>query len=115
MILFQKLRDLEAKATQGEWKAEYDSTYPDDVRMCGIYVGKYKHDRIIETDHGYYPPKQPDADFIVEARNALPKLLAVIDVYEMAMEQVEDCCPNSGEIAAICDETLKRVQELAGE
>jgi len=109
--LFQKLRDLEAKATPGPWKIEL-GTLGEEERVYGIYSGKYSFDRIIETDTGFYPPRRPDADLIVEYRNAIPKLLAVIDVYEMAMEQVEDCCPNNGEIAAICAETLKRVEEL---
>lgn len=52
---------------------------------------------------------------VIEVRQKLPKILEALDVYEMAMEQVEDCCPNSGEIAAICAETLKRVEELARE
>jgi len=107
--LFQKLRKLEAKATPGFWstKLEHDDTV---MELVGPYT----------TAEGCSGPStefnnHDDARLICEMRNALPKLLAVIDLYEMAMEQVEDCCPNNGEIEAICAETLNRVEELAGE
>lgn len=114
MILFKKLRDLEAKATPGPWKIEL-GTLGEEERVYGIYSGKYSFDKIIETDTGYYPPRRPDADLIVEYRNALPKLLSVIDVLIDALEAVENNPSRSCACWTLTGEALKRVEELAGE
>jgi len=84
MKLIDRLKELEANATMAPWDAEHR------------YVGCEKNERNIETLQaavncglGGYIQQSPDPDrgqlnaldlaFIVEMRNALPKLLAVVE------------------------------------
>lgn len=54
------------KYTPGPWKVEYEQIHYKGV-VSGIYAGKT---RIVETDLGFYPPSQGDAERIVACVNA---------------------------------------------
>lgn len=112
--LFQKLRDLEAKATPGPWKIEL-GTLGEEERVYGIYSGKYSFDKIIETDTGFYPPRRPDADLIVEYRNAIPKLLEALDVMQEVLEMYAKRDAVGAHEPWSAQEALTEARELAGE
>ena len=81
MNTLKRLRELEAAATPGPWDIRTpnsdsygDATYkvfPPDGDDWSYFM----------CDEGYYntAPRKPDAEFMVAIRNALPKLLAVVE------------------------------------
>lgn len=92
MTTFSRLRELDKNAVGAPWHLEMGA-YGDADRVYGIYTGKYRHDRIVETDTGVYPPRKPEAQLIVEMRNALPKIFEVLDLYEEALKEI---CAGTG-------------------
>ena len=99
---FQRLRELEAKATPGFWstKLEYNDTV---MELVGPYT----------TAEGCSGPStefnnHDDARLICEMRNQLPKLLAVIDVMQEALE-------NYTGAGTTARDALTKARELAGE
>lgn len=84
--LFQKLRELEAKATPEPWT----------WRIPGYIANKYIDDGfVVDQDGGL---DDTNAAFITEARNTIPKLLQVIDLYEEALRQYEnDLVPDNSD------------------
>lgn len=66
MNLFEKLKQLEAEATPGEWS----------VHSCGHIEATCRGGFVDATMN---PRRYADAKLMVEMRNSLPKLLAVVE------------------------------------
>lgn len=123
MNLIERLKELDAKATPGPWDAEH--------RYVGCKKNENRIDKLQEGVNcglGGYIIQSPDPDrgqlnamdlaFIVEMRNALPKLLAFVKAYdwwlELFMEDAREDLPDDGslELAVKClDETRKALEE----
>lgn len=81
------LRALEKAATPGPWLIESDgivtsAALPPPEHWPGEHseiIGSTDVRRIVQTDSGYYPPREADAALIVAMRNALPALLDALD------------------------------------
>lgn len=74
----EEMRKLCDEATRGPWTWRNDEIgcyepYTDGSSGPGSWKA------IIVTDSGVYPPRENDAAFIIAARHALPKLLAVAE------------------------------------
>lgn len=67
-----------AEATEGPWTALWVEWRGGEVLCDGIHHGKWKHQAIVETDGGYYPPSPPDARFIAGSRQWVPALVAEV-------------------------------------
>lgn len=96
-----ELRRLLAEGTQGEWKWEDDALWgappvlPEGANPFGEDVeGEWAdanddrfiptRKKIIETDSGYYPPREADRALIVAAVNSLPLLLDAVEAARRA-------------------------------
>lgn len=117
MTLFSKLRELEKKATPGEW---------DETVWCGdLEANKWaavgpQHEQAYSEDE-LDPSSEAgkaaerDAALIAEMRNALPKIFEVLDLYEEALVLYEqrgiECCHEP----YTAREALKRAKEIAGD
>lgn len=75
-----RAKEICEKATQGPWKILYDGRLVD-----GVYAGET---RIVETDSGFYPPRDSEAEFIAEARTLLPKAIAEIERLQKQINEV---------------------------
>lgn len=96
------LERLLAAGTARPWRVEYDDRWSrpgGERRVTGVYAPDTTEDfgagpenvqnRIIETDGGHYEPRQPDADLIVAAVNALPALLRIARAAEAFIEATD--------------------------
>lgn len=103
--LFQKLRELEAKATPEPWT----------WRVPGYIANKYIDDGFVVDQDGGLEDK--NAAFITEARNTIPKLLRVIDVMQEALDHIYDLTTEEMNWVAH-DHALKaleKAREIAGD
>lgn len=80
MNLITRLRELDQKATKGPWTI--DDAYDDFPveRTPGI---SSPSGAVVVTDLGYYPPMRKDAVLITELRNALPRIIALLEAAEL--------------------------------
>jgi hypothetical protein len=105
--LFQKLRDLEANATSGEWHIGHVSEINGSAEIESA-------DLMYVATVGYGLMHRQDQAFICEMRNALPKLLKVIDLYEEALEDgVNWRNGHSAHCESACKESLTKAREIA--
>lgn len=88
MKLFKKLRDLEAKATHGPWTTKHEPFWHDSDNTQDFLVGPYTTSEGCSTNETEFNKKE-DAVFIAEARNAIPKLLQVVDVMQEALAEIK--------------------------
>jgi hypothetical protein len=63
---------LEAQASETPWRVEMGGAHGD-AWVDGIHSGE-GYSPVVKTDSGVYPPDQADADFLVAAVNAAPRL-----------------------------------------
>lgn len=81
MNLIEKLDELEKEIPQGEWEfREYDKNHEDAYTYKVGIKGFDDYDRYFINDKQYYPiaPDTDTARFLVELRNAWPKLRDII-------------------------------------
>ena len=81
MNALERLKELEAKATPGPWESVDFGVHSERVAIAGR--GFLVND---EVDSVYC--HQSDADLIAEMRNALPKLLAVVEAADILATHV---------------------------
>lgn len=80
--------EIEAKATKGEWKVEFErGEYSDEV--WGV---SSPEEAIIKTDTGVYPPYANDASLICSARNNYRPLLLALKEATKALNESCGCC-----------------------
>lgn len=125
MVLFSKLRELEAKATPGPW--EFKDTTKRQSSVFGDTWFQYEvngperfDDNGNDSNFYHRSEKYGDAAFIAEARNTIPKLLQVIDLMQEALDLYEEALKDIhehfyGDGCDTADEALKRAKEIAGE
>lgn len=115
-----KLEELLGKATPGPWVVERAGI--DLISVDGIYTRDEikKHNansswkeriKIVETDGGYYPPGEDDAELICLLRNSIQALLDERSRLREALERISDpmmctgrCC--CGDRSAIAEQAL---------
>lgn len=86
-----ELQQLAFAASPGPWKAYRSSEYPKDIRVCrvgavtngprpwnGGYICRLTASHGPTSIEGKFPPRMQDAQAMVGARNALPRLVATI-------------------------------------
>lgn len=73
MNIITRLKELEAAATPGPWSWEYEGDQGSNI------IETREGYAVITRDAGYYGPNIPTGDLIIEMRNALPKLLAMVE------------------------------------
>lgn len=71
------LEALDRAATPGPWTVKYEQ-FDDEPYVDEIHGPDEPSNPLIETDCGIYGPKKDDAECLVAARNALPRLIAEI-------------------------------------
>ncbi len=108
--LFQKLRELQAKATTGPWSAEVDLLYS---RDCMNLVGPYTTSEGCSSHKTEFNHHE-DAEFIAEARNTIPKLLAVIDLLYENLEEADGIIQHETSWK-FCRKALEKAREIAGD
>lgn len=72
----QRIAEIRARceaASLGPWE------WADDALWAVAPTDDFDDSRIIETDSGYYPPRDNDRAFIAHARDDIPWLLAEIE------------------------------------
>lgn len=74
-------------ASQGPWVVRRCPYAKRPVEVDGIYTAS--GERIVETDSGVYPPKEPDAQFIAHAREDVPWLLAQVAALQDWKERMQ--------------------------
>jgi hypothetical protein len=108
----------EAAATRGPWIVEHC----DDGKVNRIaafpegFLNSVPH--IVETDSGYYPPREPDAQFIAGARDDVPDLLAHAAELSSAVAELERSyaelwAKRDQEVADLQDEARRLRRALA--
>ena len=109
MKLFQKLRELEAKATSGEWQIGHVS----EINGCAEIESA---DLNYVATVGYGVMHRQDQSFICEMRNSLPKLLHAIDVMQEALASISknSCCELCQEAKLVSLSALDKAREIAG-
>ena len=88
MSILELLKKLDAEATPGPW--QYLDAYrdtPEYLREADIGT---RSEEIISRDSGVYGPSTEDAELIIHMRNALPKLLNVIEATLKAGQLIRD-------------------------
>lgn len=82
-----RLSEIKARldaATPGKWEVEYLGPSEEELNVVAGVSTNGKS--IIQTDAGYYPPLQPDANFIAHARDDIPWLIEQIEIATEALE-----------------------------
>ena len=88
MSILELLKKLDAEATPGPWRYlhAYRDT-PEYLREANIGT---RSEEIISRDSGVYGPSTEDAELIIHMRNALPKLLNIIEAALKAGRAMRD-------------------------
>lgn len=130
-----KLEELLGKATPGPWVVERGGI--DLISVDGIYTRDEikKHNansswkeriKIVETDGGYYPPGEDDAELICLLRNSIQDLLDERKRLREGLEAIQDLELSSShdmrrvkytddEEVGYCEATKIAEQSLAGD
>ena len=88
MSILELLKKLDAEATPGPWRYlhAYRDT-PEYLREANIGT---RSEEIISRDSGVYGPSTEDAELIIHMRNALPKLLNIIEAAQAMRDKYVD-------------------------
>lgn len=98
----KRLRDLDAAATKGPWT--WDEKW-------GVYA-RGVSDPIVENDSGVYPPHGADGPLIAESRNAIAKLLDVVEAARKVVDEKQAWPDGSWALDALIDELAGQLRAL---
>ncbi len=117
MSNIEKLRELEAKATKGDWYQRGPLTEEEACRAGGLPVTIIVCDPVESSvNHDILDDvREKDVEFIVAARNALPALLRIAEAAEIVTEQHPLCwCEPKGSRCEGCKlkDALAALEEL---
>ncbi len=107
--MIKKLRELEAEASPGPWEHIHIHFGEELIKM-----GQQVSFEDTERARGYMQ-LEADAVLVVELRNALPKLLAVVEAAKDTLKDLQShnsYCPDGHEISCrILENTLAALEE----
>ena len=111
----EKLRELEAKATPGEWEVVYRSSDELQTTFVGLKLGN----EIFEIGSTTYGKHTHDAALIAAMRNALPRLLSMLqppaDAPRVCNESECRHVQNSAEATTLCLEYQATIARLVAD